>query len=302
MKRLIGTLLVFSAPLLPAAHAEQLIPAGSVMQCVISEPNISSAKTQIGDPILCQVSHAELYGRSTFPYGSYLVGHFEAYKDPGHFVGTGWMELKFDRIVVGNDTTIPITSRVVATSDKYAVDKEGRIHGTGHAVRDTVEWMIPILWPIDIINLPRRGPRAVLKPETRLTVKLLDDLGVPTKDEVQHIPELVSRFNYADPNPSAGQQQPAPIERQAPPAPAPQPVAQQAPAPIQQAYAQPPSNPTVIVVQAPAPQTTIIQQPAPTIIQQQSPQVVMPQPAYYPYPYYYPRPRAYYPYGYYGPY
>jgi hypothetical protein len=304
MKRLIGTLLVLSAPFWSAARAEQLIPAGSVMQCIISEPNISSAKTQVGDPILCQVSHAELYGRSTFPYGSYLVGHFEAYKDPGHFVGTGWMELKFDRIVVGNDTIIPITSRVVATSDKYAVDKEGKIHGTGHAVRDTVEWMIPVLWPIDLINLPRRGPRAVLKPETRLTIKLLDDLGVPTKDEVQHLPELVSRFNYADPNPSAGQQEPAPIERHA----APEPVAQQAPAPVQQAYAQP-SNPTVIVVQAPP--ATVIQQPAPTIIQQSAPPAYVqpPPPTYYPYPpvaYAYPRPVYPYPHvvypGYYRPY
>jgi hypothetical protein len=298
MKRLIGTLLVFSAPLWSAARAEQLIPAGSVMQCLISEPNISSEKTQVGDPILCQVSHAELYGRSTFPYGSYLVGHFEEYKDPGHLVGKGWMELKFDRMVVGNDTIIPVTTRVVATSDKYAVDKEGRIHGKGHPVRDTVEWMIPILWPIDLINLPRRGPRVVLKPETRLTVKLLDDLGVPTKDEVQHIPELVSRFNYADPNPSAGQHQPAPIERREP---APQPVAQQAPAPIQQAYAPQPTNPTVIVVQAPAPQTTIVQQPAPQIIQQPAPVVVQQPRVYYPYPpapYYYPH---YYP-RYYGPY
>ena len=301
MKRLIGTLFVFSASILPAVRAEQLIPAGSVMQCIIAEPNISSAKTQIGDPILCQVSHTELYGRSTFPYGSYLIGHFEAYKDPGHFVGTGWMELKFDRIVVGNDTVIPITTRVVATSDKYAVDKEGRIHGRGHPVRDTVMWMIPVLWPIDLINLPRRDPRAVLKPETRVTVKLLDDLGVPTKDEVQHLPELVSRFNYADPNPSAGQQAPAPIERQQP---ALQPVAQQAPAPIQQAYVPQPQNPTVIVVQAPAPQpaqTTIIQQPSPSYVQQPPP-MMMPQPAYYPYPYAYPYPRVVYPYGYYRPY
>ena len=300
MKRLIGTLLVFSAPLWSAARAEQLIPAGSVMQCIISEPNISSEKTQVGDPILCQVSHAELYGRSTFPYGSYLVGHFEEYKDPGHLVGKGWMELKFDRMVVGNDTTIPVTTRVVATNDKYAVDKEGRIHGRGHAVRDTVEWMIPVLWPIDLINLPRRGPRAVLKPETRLTVKVLDDIGVPTKDEVQHIPELVSRFNYADPNPSAGQQEPAPIERAQP---AQQPVQQQPPAPIQQAYAQQPSTPTVIVVQAP-PATVIQQQaPAPQVIQQPPP--IVQQPVYYPaYPpapvYYYPR---YYPrYIPYGPY
>ena len=58
-------------------------------------------------------------------------------------------------------------------------DKQGRIHGNGHPVRDTVEWLIPVLWPIDLMNLPRRGPRPELKAETRLTLKLMDDLGVP---------------------------------------------------------------------------------------------------------------------------
>ena len=160
------TLIVLSAA--AAARAEQLIPAGSVMQCMISEGNISSKTTHVGDPVLCQVSRTEVYGRSVFPYGSYLVGHFEAYKDPGHFVGKGWMELRFDQMVVGNDTVIPISSRVVANSGKNPVDRDGKILGTGHAVKDTVEWLIPVLWPIDLINLPRRGPTPVLKAETRL--------------------------------------------------------------------------------------------------------------------------------------
>jgi hypothetical protein len=47
-----------------------------------------------------------------------MVGHFEDYKDPGRFIGKGWMELKFDRIVVGNDTVIPVSTRVVASSGK----------------------------------------------------------------------------------------------------------------------------------------------------------------------------------------
>ena len=260
------------------ASAEQLVPAGSVMQCVVSD-KISSATTKVGDPVLCELSHMEAHGRSVFPYGAYLVGHFEEYKDPGHLVGKGWMELKFDRMVVGNDTVIPINARGVATSDKYPVDGEGRIHGTGHPVRDTVEWMIPVLWPIDLINLPRRGPRPVLKPETRLTMRLLDDVGLPTKQEVQHQPELASRFNYSDPTPSAAEQvtqPPAPIEH-AYAAPV------QQPAPVQQTYAQP--NPTVIVVQAPAPAPTIIQQPAPVVVQQQQPQYVpYPAPVAYPYP------------------
>jgi hypothetical protein len=241
MKRFcVALLLVLPTSL--AINAEQMIPAGSVMQCMVSEPNLSSKMMHVGDPVLCQMSHVELYGRSVLPYGSYMVGHFEDYKDPGHFVGKGWMELRFDRIVVGNDTVIPVSTRVVATSEKYPVDKDGKIHGTGHPVRDTVEWMIPVLWPIDLINLPRRGPRPVLKPETRLTILLLDDIGVPTKQEVQHQPEMISRYNYADPTPS--QQEAAPVERTYA-----QPVQQVAPV---QAYAPQPS-PTVIVVQAPAP-------------------------------------------------
>jgi hypothetical protein len=249
MKRLLAPLLLIVSAAIPAG-AEQMIPAGSVVQCMVAD-RISSKTTQVGDPILCMVSHAELYGRSTFPFGSYLEGHFEAYKDPGHFVGKGWMELKFDRMVVGNDTVIPIETRVIATSGKNAVTGDGRIMGTGHAVRDTVEWMIPVLWPIDLINLPRRGPTPVLKPETRLTVKVLDDFGIPTKAEVQHQPELISRYNYAD-NQPAQQEAPAPA-RQAYYAP---PQQQEAPpqpyyAPIGQSYTTPTS--TVVVVQPQAP-------------------------------------------------
>src|SRR6202041_430868 len=258
MKRILATLLLVLPGSL-TAWAVQLIPAGSVMQCMTSEPNVSTKTMHIGDPVLCQVSRTELYGRSVFPYGSYLVGHFEDYKDPGHFVGKGWMELRFDRMIVGNDTVIPISSRVVANSGKNPVDRDGKILGTGHAVRDTVEWMIPVLWPIDLINLPRRGPYPVLKPETRLTVKVLDDFGIPTTTEVQHQPEMISRYNYADPTPAPQPvQQAAPIQREYP--------QQSYAAPVQQqSYAQP--NPTVVVVQAQAPAPTIIQQAAPVVRQ-----------------------------------
>jgi hypothetical protein len=211
-----------------------------------------------------------MYGRSVFPYGSYMVGRFEDYKDPGHFIGKGWMELKFNELIVGNDTVIPISTRVVANSGKNPVDRDGKILGMGHAVRDTVEWMIPVLWPIDLINLPRRGPYPTLKPETRLTVMVLNDFGIPTKSEVQHQPEMISRYNYADPEPA---RQPALIERSYA-----QPVQQAAP--IQQAYAQP--NPTVVVVQSPAPTPTVIQQAAPVVRQQ--PSVVYGYPPAYAYP------------------
>ena len=182
MKGKVSTLLMLllAAPLTGFA-AEQLIPAGSLLSCTVAEPKLSSKTANIGDPVLCKVSHVELYGRSTLPYESYMVGRFEDYKDPGHFVGKGWMELKFDRLVIQPDTVIPVDARVVAVPG-YNVDRQGRILGKGHPVRDIVEWSIPILWPIDLINLPRRGPRPVLKEETRLTLKIMDDLGVPTRE------------------------------------------------------------------------------------------------------------------------
>jgi hypothetical protein len=186
---------------LTTLSAEQLIPAGSLIQCTVAEPKLSSKTADIGDPVLCQVSRVELYGRSVLPYGSYLVGRFEEYKDPGHFVGKGWMELRFDRMVIQPDRVLPVAAKVVY-APKYDVDKQGRIHGNGHPVRDTVEWMIPVLWPIDLINLPRRGPRPQLKAETRLTLKLMDDLGVPMPAQA------ASTNNYYYPQPSPPPQNP----------------------------------------------------------------------------------------------
>lgn len=167
---------------LTAYAIEQMIPAGSLVQCTVSEPKLSSKTTDVGDPVLCQVGHVELYGRSVFPYGSYLEGRFEDYSDPGHFFGKGWMELKFDRMFIPPGRIIPVSAKVVYVP-KYLVDKQGRIHGKGHPVRDTVEWLIPVLWPIDLINLPRRGPRPELKAETRLTLKIMDDFGVPMPEQ-----------------------------------------------------------------------------------------------------------------------
>ena len=175
----LSPILKFSLPLvtllavpLAASASDMIMPAGSVIQCTVAEPKISSKVDKIGDPVLCQVSHSELraYGRAVVPFGSYMVGHFEDYKDPGHFVGKGWIELRFDRMILPDDTVIPLDARVVSVPG-YPVDSDGKIHGNGHPVKDTIEWFIPVLWPLDIINLPRRGPRVVLKAETRLTLK-----------------------------------------------------------------------------------------------------------------------------------
>ena len=85
-KTLALSLILTAAPLASYA-ADHLIPAGSLVSCTVSEPKLSSKTTAIGDPILCQLGHVEMYGRSLLPANAYLEGRFEDYKDPGHFVG-----------------------------------------------------------------------------------------------------------------------------------------------------------------------------------------------------------------------
>lgn len=210
-KALVALSFLLASPLF-ADSGQRLIPAGSLISCTLSEPKISSKNTAIGDPILCQVGHSERYGRSVMPYNSYLVGRFEDYKDPGHFVGKGWMELRFDRMVVEPDTVIPIDARVVDVPG-YRVDSQGRILGKGHETRDIVLWSIPVLWPIDLAMLPMRGPRPTLKEETRVTLKVMDDLAVPVNEGPSVDPYGLSHRqseNVAPPPPQEPEQQPAP--------------------------------------------------------------------------------------------
>jgi hypothetical protein len=138
----------------------------------------------VGDPVLCKVNFHR--GDFMLPYGSYLGGNFSEYRDPGHFVGKGWMQLDFDRLYVG-DQVIPLEAKVVDVPG-YKIDSQGRILGKGHAVRDTVLWMIPVLWPIDLIELPRRGPRPTLKTETPLTLRVMEDIQVPVTPAPQRDP------------------------------------------------------------------------------------------------------------------
>jgi hypothetical protein len=160
-----------------ASVRETILPAGTILQCTLNEPNFSSATVEVGDPVLCHLREVSAFGQPAFPRGSYLVGHLESAKDPGHFVGKGNLKLQFDRIgVPGAD--VPLDAKVIAVRG-YKVDKEGTIHGKGHAKRDIVEWMLPPLWPWKVIMLPARGPRPKLKAETVLNLRLMDDVQLP---------------------------------------------------------------------------------------------------------------------------
>ncbi len=112
-----------------------------------------------------------------FPRGAYLAGRLAAEKDPGHFLGKGWLKLEFDHISLP-DAALPVPCKIVAVRG-YRVDKEGKVIGHGHPRRDAIEWLIPPLWPWKLLTLPARGPRPELKGETEVTLRLMDDVVVP---------------------------------------------------------------------------------------------------------------------------
>jgi len=172
------TAVLISAVAVYSARAEDVfIPAGTLLKCTMNEPNFSSATAQIGDPVLCHLSSLQEFGRNALPRGAYMTGHLEADKEPGHFVGKGYLRIVFDRIEVpGGEVTVN-TKEIAAQG--YKVDKQGDIKGKGHPKRDVVEWMIPPLWPWKVLMLPARGPRPTLKGEETLTMRLMEDVTLP---------------------------------------------------------------------------------------------------------------------------
>ena len=177
----------FATVLVQVAAARDIIPAGTLLQCTIDEPNFSSKTAMVGDPILCHLGSLSSFGHSVFPRGAMLSGHLQDYKEPGHFVGKGWMQLEFDRLVLPGAEVLPLSAKIIS-APHMKVDKQGEIHGKGHPKRDAVEWMIPILWPIKILTLPARGPYPTLKGETRISLRLMEDIEVPFPVARNYVP------------------------------------------------------------------------------------------------------------------
>lgn len=211
MNRLFVTLMSAVGILLLASaiHAQDLlVPAGTLLQCTLDEPNFSSATAAIGDPVLCQLRTMQEFGRPVFPRGSMLGGHLEADKDPGHFVGKGYLKITFDRIILPTGD-LPVPAKVIQARG-YKVDKQGDIDGTGHAKRDVIEWMFPPLWPWKVVSLPFRGPRPTLKGEEPLELRLMDDIVIPRNMQAANPnrPPYASSLHpssyQAAPQPSAG--------------------------------------------------------------------------------------------------
>jgi hypothetical protein len=180
MRRLIGILVSTAAVVVCSAKVsaqDLLVPAGTLLQCTMDEPNFSSRTAAIGDPVLCHLRSQQEFGHQMFPRGSMLGGHLEADKEPGHFVGKGYLKITFDRVILPAGD-MPVPAKIIQARG-YKVDKEGDIDGKGHAKRDVVEWMFPPLWPWKVVTLPLRGPRPTLKGEEPLQLRLMDDIVIP---------------------------------------------------------------------------------------------------------------------------
>jgi len=74
--------------------------------------------------------------------------------------------------------SVSLDAKVISAA-RYRVNGDGKIQGRGHVTRDAVEWAIPILWPMKVLTLPARGPRPAFKGETRIGLRLMEDLLIP---------------------------------------------------------------------------------------------------------------------------
>jgi hypothetical protein len=215
MKPFVGFLVSAVAVLLFGSGVcgqELLVPAGTLLQCTMDEPNFSSATASVGDPVVCHLKTLEEFGKPAFPRGAMLAGHLEKAKDPGHFWGKGYLQITFDRVIMPYGD-LPVPAKIIAAKG-YRVDKKGDIDGKGHAKRDAVEWMIPPLWPWKVVSLPMRGPRPTLKGEEPMQLRLMDDVSVPAN--LAYGPMKPDKPPYATYYPSeSGQTYPTGLRSQA---------------------------------------------------------------------------------------
>jgi hypothetical protein len=167
-----------SAAVVVQAAARDLIPAGTLLHCTMDEPNFSSKTAQVGDPVLCNLGPLGAFGHSVFPRGAELSGHLQDFKNPGHFWGKGWIAIEFDRMILPGAQVLPLSAKVISAPHNK-VDAKGDIKGKGHPRRDAILWAIPLFWPVKVMTLPARGPFPTLKGETRLSLRLMEDVEVP---------------------------------------------------------------------------------------------------------------------------
>jgi hypothetical protein len=130
---------------------EKVVPAGTLIRCVLDEPHLSPATSRVGDPVLCRLGDFQRINGIALPRGAYLGGHIEAEKKLGNFSARGYIKLVFDNFSSPSGT-VESPSKVVDVR-KYSVDSDGKILGG---------WM----------------SEPDLKGETVVTVRLMSDVDL----------------------------------------------------------------------------------------------------------------------------
>src|SRR6202167_734649 len=103
-----------SAFTLSASARDVVLPAGTLLQCTLNEPNFSSATADVGDPVLCHLGGETEFGQQGYPRCSYLVAHLESPKERVHFFGKRYRKLQFDRIGLPSGD-LPLEAKLMAT-------------------------------------------------------------------------------------------------------------------------------------------------------------------------------------------
>src|SRR5947208_16567661 len=82
------------------AQRDLLVPAGTLLQCTLNEPDFSSATATVGDPVLCHLRTQQELGNILIPRGRMLGGHLEAEKEAVHCIGKGSMKSTSDGVIL----------------------------------------------------------------------------------------------------------------------------------------------------------------------------------------------------------
>src|SRR5260221_3641050 len=82
------------APITTAQTKELTVPAGTLLQCTLDEPNFSSRTAQVRDPILCHIRSLAMLGHPVFPRGAYVSARLEDFRDTGQLFRKNRLKLE----------------------------------------------------------------------------------------------------------------------------------------------------------------------------------------------------------------
>ena len=176
LKKIASSLICMLAFAGAARAQDRLVPAGTLLQCVMDDSNFSSSTASLGDPVLCHLRTLEEFGRPAFPKGAMLGGHLEDAQGPCRFSGKGYVNITFDRVILPYGD-LPLGTKVIqprgCKAGKSADNSKGQAH------RRSVGWLTP-LQPWKLALLPIRGPRSQLQGEEQLELRTMEDILIPS--------------------------------------------------------------------------------------------------------------------------